>query len=196
VNLKELFFSHPYTKWLKWLWIGVFAGIAALSLFIWFVSLGWFGELPPLEELENPKTFLASEIYSEDGVLLGKYYLQNRSNASYNDISPNLINALIATEDIRFSRHSGIDFRGAASIVGYAMIGKRRGASTITQQLAKNLFPRKRFDNVFNKATTKLKEWITAVRIEERYTKEEVITMYFNTVEFGGNAFGITSAAR
>jgi penicillin-binding protein 1A len=196
VNIKELFFSNPYTKWLKWIWIAVFSGIAAFSLLVWLVSLGWFGELPPLEELENPKTFLASEIYSEDGVLLGKYYLQNRSNANFADLSPNLINALIATEDIRFESHSGIDFRGAASIVGYALMGKRRGASTITQQLAKNLFPRKRFDNVFNKATTKLKEWITAVRIEERYTKDEIITMYFNTVEFGGNSFGITSASK
>jgi penicillin-binding protein 1A len=196
VSIKELFFNNPFTKWLKWIWIGVFAGIACLSLLVWMVSLGWFGELPPLEELENPKTYLASEIYTEDGVMLGKYYLQNRSNANYNDISPNLINALIATEDIRFSTHSGVDFRGAASIVGYALIGKRRGASTITQQLAKNLFPRKKFDGFFNKATTKLKEWITAVRIEERYTKEEIITMYFNTVEFGGNSFGISSASK
>ena len=121
------------------------------------VSWGWFGELPSLEELENPKTYLASEIYAEDGVVLGKYYIQNRSNASYESISPNVMNALIATEDIRFYQHSGIDFRGAASIGLYALVGKKRGASIITQQLAKNLFPRKRFDNVFNKATTKLK---------------------------------------
>jgi penicillin-binding protein 1A len=196
VNWKELFFNNPYTKWMKWLWISVFSGILLLSLLILTITLGWFGELPPLEELENPKTYLASEIYSEDGVVIGKYYLQNRSNSNYADISPNLINALISTEDIRFHEHSGIDFRGAASIVAYSLIGKRRGASTITQQLAKNLFPRKKFDNVFNKATTKLKEWITAVRIEERYTKEEIITMYFNTVEFGGNSFGISSASK
>ena len=158
------------------------------------VSWGWFGELPPLEELENPKTYLASEIYSEDGVVLGKYYLQNRSNTIFDELSPNLVNALIATEDVRFYDHSGIDFRRFTSAVLF--LGKRGGASTITQQLAKNLFPRKKFDNVFNKATTKLKEWITAIRNEERYTKEEVITMYFNTVEFGGNSFGISSAAK
>jgi penicillin-binding protein 1A len=158
------------------------------------VSLGWFGELPPLEELENPKTYLASEIFSEDGVMIGKYYLQNRSNANFVDISPNLINALIATEDVRFYDHSGIDFRRVFTAVLF--VGTRGGASTVTQQLAKNLFPRKRFNNVFNKATTKLKEWITAVRIEERYTKEEIITMYFNTVEFGGNSFGISSASK
>lgn len=196
MSIKEFFFSNPYGRFMKWCWILVFTGMALFGLFIAMISWGWFGELPPLEELENPKTYLASEIYSEDGVLIGKYYLQNRSNATFDELSPNLMNALIATEDIRFYEHSGIDFRGASSIALYALIGKKRGASTITQQLAKNLFPRKRFDNVFNKATTKLKEWITAVRIEQRYTKEEIITMYLNTVEFGGNAFGIRSASK
>lgn len=196
MNWKAYFFNHPYTRWIKALWICTLSGIALLGLFAAMIAWGWFGELPALEELENPKTYLASEIYSSDGEILGKYYLQNRSNATYESISPNVMNALIATEDIRFYDHSGIDFRGAASIAVYALMGKKRGASTITQQLAKNLFPRKRFDNVFNKATTKLKEWITAVRIEERYTKEEIITMYLNTVEFGGNAFGIRSASK
>jgi penicillin-binding protein 1A len=195
VKIKELF-NNPYKNYIKWIWILFMGGVTLFSLLIWTISLGWFGELPSLEELENPKTYLASEVYTEDGVLLGKYYLQNRSNTYFNDLSPNLVNALIATEDIRFYEHSGIDFKGTFSIILYAVIGKKRGASTITQQLAKNLFPRKRFDNVFNKATTKLKEWITAVRIEERYTKEEIITMYFNTVEFGGNAFGIRSASK
>jgi len=174
----------------------VFSVLSLFGVLVLMVSWGWFGELPPLEELENPKTYLASEIYSEDGPLLGKYYLQNRSNANFDEISPNVINALVATEDIRFYDHPGIDFRGAVSIVLYAAVGKKRGASTITQQLAKNLFPRKRFDNVLNKSTVKLKEWITAVRIEQRYTKEEIITMYLNTVEFGGNAFGIRSGAK
>jgi penicillin-binding protein 1A len=195
VKIKELF-NNPYAKYIKWVWLAFIGGLVLFSMLVWSISLGWFGELPSLEELENPKTYLASEVYTEDGVLLGKYYLQNRSNTFFNDLSPNLVNALIATEDIRFYEHSGIDFKGTFSILFYAVIGKKRGASTITQQLAKNLFPRKRFDNVFNKATTKLKEWITAVRIEERYTKEEIITMYFNTVEFGGNAFGIRSASK
>ncbi|MEI6508810.1 MAG: transglycosylase domain-containing protein [Bacteroidota bacterium] len=196
MSLKEYFFNSRFRKLFMWMWVGIFSALTLFGILIMFVSWGWFGELPALEELENPKTYLASEIYSEDGVLLGKYYLQNRSNASFNEISPNVFNALIATEDIRFYDHPGIDFRGASSIVLYAMIGKKRGASTITQQLAKNLFPRKKFDNVINKATTKLKEWITAVRIEQRYTKEEIITMYLNTVEFGGNAFGIRSASK
>jgi penicillin-binding protein 1A len=194
VSIGEYFFNNPFSRFFKWLWILVFAGIVSFTLFVFMVSWGWFGELPPLEELENPKTYLASEIYSEDGVVLGKYYLQNRSNTTFDELSPNLVNALIATEDVRFYDHSGIDFRRFTSAVLF--LGKRGGASTITQQLAKNLFPRKKFDNVFNKATTKLKEWITAIRIEERYTKEEIMTMYFNTVEFGGNSFGISSAAK
>jgi penicillin-binding protein 1A len=194
VNWTAYFFNNPFTKWIKWLWLSFIIGILSFVFLLWMVSLGWFGELPPLEELENPKTYLASEIFSEDGVMIGKYYLQNRSNANFVDISPNLINALIATEDVRFYDHSGIDFRRVFTAVLF--VGTRGGASTVTQQLAKNLFPRKRFNNVFNKATTKLKEWITAVRIEERYTKEEIITMYFNTVEFGGNSFGISSASK
>jgi len=194
VSLNEYFFNNPFSRFLKWLWILVFASIISFTLFVFMVSWGWFGDLPSLEELENPKTYLASEVYAEDGVLLGKYYLQNRSNTTFDELSPNLVNALIATEDVRFYDHSGIDFRRFTSAVLF--LGKRGGASTVTQQLAKNLFPRKKFDNVFNKATTKLKEWITAIRIEERYTKEEIITMYFNTVEFGGNSFGISSAAK
>lgn len=188
------FTNNPFSKYIKWLWILVLGGMALFTLFVFTVSWGWFGALPPLEELENPKTYLASEVYSEDGVVLGKYYYQNRSNISYDELSPNLVNALIATEDVRFYDHSGIDFRRFTSAVIF--LGTRGGASTITQQLAKNLFPRKRFNNVFNKATTKLKEWITAIRIEERYTKEEIMTMYFNTVEFGANSFGISSAAK
>jgi penicillin-binding protein 1A len=194
VNWTAYFFNNPFTKWIKWLWLSFIIGILSFVFLLWMVSLGWFGELPPLEELENPKTYLASEIFSEDGVMIGKYYLQNRSNANFVDISPNLINALIATEDVRFYDHSGIDFRRVFTAILF--VGTRGGASTVTQQLAKNLFPRKRFNNVFNKATTKLKEWITAVRIEERYTKEEIMTMYFNTVEFGGNSFGISSASK
>lgn len=188
------FTNNPYTKFIKWLWVLVLGGLGSFTLFVFMVSWGWFGELPPLEELENPKTFLASEIYSEDGVVIGKYYFQNRSNITYKELSPNLINALVATEDVRFHEHSGVDFRRFTTALLF--LGKRGGASTITQQLAKNLFPRKRFNNVFNKATTKLKEWITAIRIEERYTKEEIMTMYFNTVEFGGNSFGIASACK
>jgi penicillin-binding protein 1A len=158
--------------------------------------MGWFGQLPPIEELENPKTQLASEIYADDGTIMGKYYFQNRSNANYEDLSPQLINALIATEDVRFYEHSGIDNSRLFTIIVYNLIGKRQGGSTISQQLAKNLFPRKNFKSIVDKAVTKIQEWITAVRIEQRYTKDEILTMYFNTVEFGNNSFGIRSASK
>ncbi|GAB1448784.1 transglycosylase domain-containing protein [Bacteroidota bacterium] len=192
----DLLFKNPYWKWLRWLWIGAFAGVFLFAGILFAIARGWFGELPPIEELENPKTYLASEIYAEEGTLLGKYYLQNRSNANFEDLSPNLINALISTEDIRFYEHSGVDNKRLFTIIVYNLIGKRQGASTISQQLAKNLFPRKRFKYFHQKVITKLQEWITAIRIEQRYTKEEILTMYFNTVEFGGNSFGIRSAAK
>ncbi len=197
MKFTEILFDKKYKKAIKWLWITSFGGVAILAILVMFLWNDWVPKsykLPPLEELENPTTLLASEVYSSDGILLGKYFLQNRSNASFEELSPQLINALIATEDVRFYDHSGIDFRRV--FTGALFLGTRGGASTITQQLAKNLFPRKKFNNVFNKAITKFKEWITAIRIEQRYTKQEILTMYFNTVEFGGNAFGIRSAAK
>jgi len=133
----DLLFKNPYWKWLRWLWIGAFAGVFLFAGIIFAIARGWFGELPPIEELENPKTYLASEIYAEEGTLLGKYYLQNRSNANFEDLSPNLINALISTEDVRFYEHSGVDNKRLFTIIVYNLIGKRQGASTISQQLAK-----------------------------------------------------------
>ncbi len=196
MKLKDYFFKSPYWKIIKWLWIGAFGGIVILIGLVWTIAIGWFGQLPPIEELENPKTYLASEIYADDGSTLGKYYFQNRSNANYQDLSPQLINALIATEDIRFYEHSGIDNSRLFTIIIYNLIGKRQGGSTISQQLAKNLFPRKRFKGIVEKAITKIQEWITAVYIEQRYTKDEILTMYFNTVDFGSNSFGIRSASK
>jgi penicillin-binding protein 1A len=196
MSLKEYFTKSPYWKFIKWIWVMAFGGLTLLAFLVAAVAMGWFGQLPPIEELENPTTQLASEIYAEDNTLLGKYYLQNRSNASYEELSPNLINALIATEDIRFYEHSGIDNSRLFTIVIYNLLGKHQGGSTISQQLAKNLYPRKRFNNVVQKTKTKLQEWITAVLIEQRYTKDEIMTMYFNTVEFGSNSFGIRSAAK
>lgn len=196
MKLKDYFFKSPYWKLIKWLWIGAFGGIILLTGLVWIIAMGWFGQLPPIEELENPKTYLASEIYADDGSTLGKYYFQNRSNANYQDLSPQLINALIATEDIRFYEHSGIDNSRLFTIIIYNLIGKRQGGSTISQQLAKNLFPRKRFKGIIEKAITKIQEWITAVYIEQRYTKDEILTMYFNTVDFGSNSFGIRSASK
>jgi len=196
MKFSEYFYKNPYWKFIKWIWIGAFGGIALLAALVWAISMGWFGQLPPIEELENPTTQLASEIYAEDGVQLGKYYLQNRSNASFEELSPQLVNALIATEDIRFYEHSGVDNSRIFTIVIYNLMGKKQGGSTISQQLAKNLFPRRKFRSIVDKTVTKLQEWIVAALIEQRYTKDEILTMYFNTVEFGSNSFGIRSAAK
>ncbi len=176
-------------------WKVIIYGFVFFILLITSVGFGLFGALPSFRDLENPRSNLASEVLSSDATVLGTYYVQNRSNAKFKDLSPNLVNALIATEDIRFYKHSGVDLKGTFAIVVYTMIGKKRGSSTITQQLAKNLFPRKR-QTIFNIGIIKLKEWLTAIKIERNYTKEEIITMYFNTVDFGSNSYGIKSASK
>ncbi|MDX2188878.1 MAG: transglycosylase domain-containing protein [Bacteroidota bacterium] len=154
--------------------------------------------------MENPKSELASTLYSADGVLLGKYFRENRSPVAYEDISQSLINALLATEDIRFEQHPGIDLKGILAITIYLIKGDSRGSSTISQQLAKNLFRTRseRYEGslskikLLNKVIIKTKEWITAINIERSYTKKEIITMYLNTVDFGSNAYGIKTAAK
>lgn len=166
-------------------------------LFIFSVGMGLFGQLPTFRDLENPKSNLASEVISADSVVLGTYFVQNRSNVRYDELSPNLVQALVATEDKRFYRHSGIDYRRTFTIIFYNLIGSRQGASTITQQLALNLFSEGRARSTGKRIIQKFQEWITAVRLERNYTKEEIITMYFNTVDFGAyNTYGIKSAAR
>ncbi|MGN7989121.1 transglycosylase domain-containing protein [Pedobacter sp. 22226] len=178
------------------IWKLLIGGIALFAIFISMIGLGLFGALPSFRDIEHPKSNQASEIIAEDGRPLGTYFVQNRSNVTYKDISENVINGLIATEDTRFKEHSGIDFKRTFSIIGYNLIGKKQGASTITQQLAKNLFPRESNLNFFSLVLTKFKEWIVAVKLERNYTKEEIITMYLNTVDFGNQAYGIKSAAR
>jgi len=190
----------------KTLWFFFFIGwIALFGLFYGLAnnSAGLFGQMPILEDLENPKASLASEVYTQDSVLLGKYFLENRTNIPFEDLSPIIMNTLKATEDIRFEAHSGIDVKGVASIPYYLIKGKRKGASTITQQLARNLYESSndRFAGKLSKGKlktiiVKLKEWITATKIEQSYTKEEIIAMYLNTVDFGSNAFGIKIAAQ
>ena len=172
--------------------------IFALSVFLLFHGIvhNWFGEMPTFEELENPETNLATEIISADGKLLGTYYIENRSNVSYADISPDLINALIAIEDVRFYEHSGIDlialFRVAKGVAtGNSDMG---GGSTITQQLAKNLFPRGENLSKSKLVIRKLQEWVTATKLEYNYSKDEIIAMYLNTVFFGHNAYGVKKA--
>lgn len=170
----------------------------ALSIFLLFHGIvhEWFGEMPTFEELENPETNLATEIISADGKLLGTYYIENRSNVSYADISPDLIHALISIEDVRFYEHSGIDkialFRVAKGIAtGNSDQG---GGSTITQQLAKNLFPRGENLSKSKLVIRKLQEWVTATKLEYNYSKDEIIAMYLNTVFYGHNAYGIKKA--
>ncbi len=179
------------------LWVVVLAPVALFFTVIGGTAAGWFGELPTFEELENPKSSLASEVYSSDGVVLGKYYRQNRSNVQFAQLAPNLVEALKATEDIRFDSHSGVDIKGLLRVLIKTVIARQDagGGSTLTQQLAKNLFPRENM-TTFKLVMRKFKEWIIAARLEKSYTKEEIMAMYLNTVEFGHNAFGIKSAAR
>lgn len=179
-----------------WKWI---IGIIAFgAILIFSIGLGLFGSLPDLRTLENPKSNQASEVISDDNVVLGTYYVQNRSNVRYDEISPNVINALIATEDIRFYNHSGIDFKRTFTVIFYTLMGNKQGASTITQQLALNMFSKEgRSRNFIKRLIQKSQELIVAVKLERQYTKEEIITMYLNTVDFGSyNTYGIKSASR
>jgi penicillin-binding protein 1A len=218
-----------FFKWLRWLfrlmvtpkpnpvtptyyailcWKYCFVMFLGIFLFVKAVEhnfLFLFGNIPSVEALERPKLNTASEIYSIDGVLLGKYYKENRTPTEFNKISPYVIKALLATEDIRFADHSGIDFEASLSILYYLAKGDNRGGSTITQQLAKNLFKTRKKEQVHGLLGTipgvktviiKLKEWITAVKLERHYTKKEILNMYLNTVDFGSNAFGIKTASK
>lgn len=175
--------------------------IYAFSLFIVFliffgIARGWFGYMPSFEELENPERNLASEVYSADGYLLGTYYIENRSDVDYSELPPHLVEALLATEDIRFRDHAGVDLK-ALGRVAYGLVSGNYsgGGSTLTQQLAKNLFPRGKL-NKWQLVMRKLKEWVTATKLEKNYSKEEIVAMYLNTVSYGHHAYGIKSAAR
>jgi len=196
--------DKKFRKNIIWFWVIIsLPAVFLLTLFL-LISANKLGPIPSFEELENPDNSLAAEVYSEDNVLLGKFYIQNRTWTDYEDISPYVIDALISTEDIRFKRHSGIDFRGLARVlVKTIMLGKNTGGgSTITQQLAKNLFLPRDLSNdpaivrASRLAIAKFKEWQTAVKLERSYTKEEIITMYLNVFDFIYNAVGINSAAR
>ncbi|MBE6211142.1 MAG: penicillin-binding protein [Rikenellaceae bacterium] len=209
----------PKRRIIKWMWYLVMVPMGLLFAMLLLTSLGVFGRMPSFEELENPKSNLSTEIYSEEGKILGTFFVQNRSYIQYEDLFPEepsqllhlqgrdvppIIAALIATEDVRFHTHSGIDIPSLMR-VGIKTIALQRssqgGGSTITQQLAKNLFPR---DTVRNRGKiargtklviSKFKEWITAIKLEYNYTKEEIAAMYLNTVAYGSNAYGIKSAA-
>jgi penicillin-binding protein 1A len=196
-------------KIIKYIWMVFAAGLLGFVLFVWAVSgnfLGLFGELPDFKELENPQSELASELYSSDGVLLGNYFRENRSPVSYNELSTNLVNALIATEDVRFEDHSGIDFQSMARVLFKSIILRQGagGGSTLSQQTAKNLFKTRNLESQgilsripgLRMLIIKTKEWIVAAKLEKSYTKEEILTLYLNTSEFGSNAYGIKTAAK
>ena len=179
-------------------WVIALGLISAPYGIFYLTAQGFFGELPTFEELENPRSSIASEVYSSDNYLLGKYYSKNRTPIDYNEISPNVVNALVATEDIRFYEHSGIDWLALPRIViKNVFAGDRNagGGSTITQQLAKNLFHESP-GNILGRIKQKLKEWVISVQLERSYTKTEILQMYLNTVPFSGHSFGIKAAAK
>lgn len=187
--------SNNFFKYIKWFWILFATGIFAIALLFLSASWGFFGELPTFETLENPQTKLASEIISSDGTTLGKFYLDdNRTDVDYRDLPKNLVDALVASEDVRYYEHSGIDAIGVLRAVVF--LGKRGGASTISQQLARQLFVGVRSRNKFEIIKQKVKEWVIATQLERNYTKEEIIKMYLNIYDFGNNADGIRSASR
>jgi len=190
------------------MWVIFTLMISSVPLYFYSVKvdfLGLYGGMPELKALENPENDLSSELFTEDGVSLGKYFRYNRSQVSYDQLSPNIINALRAKEDIRFNDHSGIDFQAFARAVFY--LGSRGGGSTITQQLAKKLYDTMgemgsdemlgktaKWGYTIRRIVAKTKEWLIAIRLEETFTKEEIIALYLNTVDFEGNAFGIRAA--
>ncbi len=187
--------KKTYAVLSKLFW-GLFtAGVLSVIGLFTTAALGGFGPMPELEQLENPDTNLATQIISADGVELGKYYLRdNRTPITYKELPPDLVHALIATEDERFYSHSGIDWRGTLRALFY--LGKKGGASTITQQLARQLFVGVRSRNKREAIVQKVKEWVLSVQLERRYTKNELIAMYLNIYDFGYNADGVQSAAR
>ncbi len=189
-------------RFFKFFWIILLFPFASLFLILFLINVGAFGFMPDFRHLENPQTNLATEVISSDQKLLGKFFRENRTVVEFKEVSPNVLNALVATEDVRFYNHSGIDVRALTRAVYGVITGNRAGGgSTITQQLAKNLFPRDtahhtKIRRMLNMGITKLKEWSTAVKLERNYTKQEILAMYLNTVDFGSQAFGIKSAAR
>ncbi len=174
------------------LWITFISMLVIFITLIICIEHGMVGYMPSLAELENPQSAISSDVYAADGTLLGRYYVLDRSNSKYTDISPNVINALLATEDNRFYEHAGIDPIATLRVIFRG--GRAGGGSTISQQLAKNLFPRTSH-SFLTLPFMKLKEWVLAVKLERNLTKNEIITMYLNTVPFGDNVYGIRNAS-
>ena len=183
-----------YGKFIRLIWLAFGSLILGTIIIFGAASLGLLGPMPDFRQLENPKTNLATQIISADDTVLGKFYFNdNRTPISFDEIPTEMIEALVATEDERFYNHSGIDYRGTARALFY--LGKKGGASTITQQLARQLFVGVRSRNIAEAITQKIKEWVIAIRLERRYTKNEIITMYLNIYDFNYNADGLRSAS-
>lgn len=193
--------SGKRKKWFKrfviLFWVGLLSPVLLISIGLFCASQEWFGELPTFREIENPESNFATEVISSDGKILGKYFYENRTPVRFDNLSPHLVNALVATEDERFYEHSGIDGRALTRAVVKGLMGQNAGgASTITQQLAKMLFTGKRSRKITEAIMQKFKEWVIAARLEKNYTKEEIIAMYFNKFDFLHQAVGIQSAAK
>jgi penicillin-binding protein 1A len=194
VKKKTLFTN----KYVKWVWMGIAGPVILLFVIVLLTSIGLFGRLPTIEDLANPRSNLASEIISADQQAIGKFYIENRSNVRFEELPKSIVDALISTEDARFYDHSGIDFRALGRVLVRTILGGNSdsgGGSTITQQLAKNMFPREDLNKI-QVLFRKIKEWIIASKLERNYTKNEIIAMYLNTVDFGNQSFGIKSAAK
>ncbi len=188
-------------KWIKrfiiLFWLGLLSPVVLISVGLFCASQEWFGELPTFREIENPESNFATEVISTDGKILGKYFYENRTPVRYENLSPHLVNALVATEDERFYEHSGIDARALTRAIVKGALGQNGGGgSTITQQLAKMLFTGRRSRSKVEAIKQKFKEWVISARLERNYTKEEIIAMYFNKFDFLYQAVGIKSAAK
>ena len=187
--------GNPFKVALRFFWSVFALGVLSVITIFSSAALGLLGQMPELKQLENPKTNLATQILSSDGVVLGKFYFNdNRTPITFDALPKNLVNALIATEDERFFSHSGIDLKGTLRALAY--LGKKGGASTISQQLARQLFVGVRSRNKVEAVLQKFKEWVLAVQLERRYTKKEIIAMYLNIYDFGYSADGVQSAAK
>ncbi len=180
-------------KYIKAFWITFASGVFLIILLFFLASWGAFGEMPKFEELENPQNDLATQIISSDGVQIGTFFNENRTPINYEDLPQHLVDALVATEDARYYDHSGIDARG--TLRAFIFLGSKGGASTISQQLSKQLFTGGS-KNIWERIKQKLKEWVIATRLERQYTKNEIITMYLNKYDFLNQAIGISSASR
>jgi len=209
INKLLAYKSNRFTSITKWVWVALLSILLGLPIYVYTVSINLFdlyGEMPSIKEVENPENDLSSEIISADGISLGRYFRYNRSQVLYEELSDDLINTLIISEDHRFYNHSGLDFPAYMRVLfGLLTFNQQGGGSTITQQLAKNLYtmnPERSLDGKLSKLGSvprriiqKTKEWIISVNLETNFTKEEIVAMYLNTVTFSSNSFGIKVAA-